>query len=443
MVEANLQIIEELKLFLEEVSQDPELRKLVTENEGDFTRDRKLPMDRVAGMIINMPKRSLSIEIQEFFDDLSNGREDCTKGAFSTQRAKLQPLFFKVWNHWLVKNFYRYYGENVKCWRTFRLNAVDGSTAYLIDKKELADYFGTQDNQYVETPMARIMQVQDILNDITVWGDIYPIKESEQAIIATRITQLPKDSITLFDRGYPSYALMYLMLNQEEPRHFLMRCKTNFNKIVAQFTASRKRSKIVQFFPDKAAIASLREQGHIVTQNTGISVRMVRITLSTGEDEILLTSLYDEKLYSLEDLKYLYGLRWGIETTYSKQKNQQQMEQFSGHRVICIQQDYLASLIVANLQSLIEKQCESYLKKINKHRKYSYRINRNVSWASLKFNIVRLFLQENTKEILLQLQLAFERNIEPVRPGRQFPRIFKAKRRKGKFQTYTNHKRAI
>ncbi|MCW3093377.1 MAG: family transposase [Ferruginibacter sp.] len=124
--------------------------------------------------------------------------------------------------------------------------------------------------------------------------------------------------------------------------------------------------------------------------------------------EILLTSLYCEKLFTIADLKYLYGLRWGIESTYSKQKNQQQMEQFSGHRVICsMQQDYAAGLFVANLQSLIEKQCEDYLQKINTRRKYCYRINRNVSWASLKFNVVKLILQNERRDILLQLQDAF------------------------------------
>lgn len=119
------------------------------------------------------------------------------------------------------------------------------------------------------------------------------------------------------------------------------------------------------------------------------------------------------------------------------------MEQFSGHRVICIQQDYADGLFVANLQSLIEKQCEPYLQKINTKRKYDYRINRNVSWASLKHNVVKLFLQNKPEEIVSQLQKAFERNIEPVRPGRHNPRVKKAKRLNGKCQTFTNYKRAI
>src|SRR5882672_3922858 len=114
MVEANVKIIEELKLFLKTVSDDPAIRKLITQSESDFSRERKLTVERIAGIIINMPKRSLSIEIQEFFDSLGKGLESCTKGAFSLQRGKLKPLFFQVWNKWLTDNFYRYYGAHVK-----------------------------------------------------------------------------------------------------------------------------------------------------------------------------------------------------------------------------------------------------------------------------------------------------------------------------------------
>jgi hypothetical protein len=443
MVETNLKIIEELKYFLDTISDDADVRKLVTQSETDFSRDRKLPLTRLVGIIINLPKRSLSIEIQEFFDSLEKGFEASTKGAFSLQRAKLQALFFEVWNQWLVGSFYHHYGEKVQRWRGFRIQAVDGSTAYLMNKKEVIEHFGTQDNQHGAIPMGRIMQVQDILNDITVWGTIGPIKQSEQAIMANQVRYLFEDSLTLFDRGYPGFALMYLMMNEETPRNFVMRCKVGFNKEVQQFVRSTKSSKTIELLPTSTAIATLREHGYIVTAKTTLKVRMVKVKLPTGEVEILLTSLYCEKLFTIEDLKYLYGLRWGIETTYGKQKNQQQMEQFSGHRVICIQQDYAAGLFVANLQSLIEKQCENYLQKINAKRKYRYRINRNVSWASLKFNVVKLILQKEPEEILSQLQKAFERNIEPVRPGRQNQRIKKAKRLNGKYQTFTNYKRAI
>lgn len=345
MVAANLKIIEELKFFLEIVSNDVSFRKLVTNGKDAFSRNRKLPFERVVGIILNMPKRSLSAEIHDFFECLGSTYQACTKGAFSLQRGKLNPLFFDVWNKWLVANFYYYYANDVCRWKGFLLQAVDGSTAYLFDKGDIKKHFGCHANQHGGgVPLARVMQIHDVLNDITVWGGVYPFKKSEQSIFADQVSSLVKDSLTLFDRGFPGYGLMYLMLNEEEPRHFLMRCKVGFNDKTREFALNKKKSVMIELTPSDKSINMLRNHGYIVTNKTTIKVRMVKFKLSSGEMEILITNLYDDLKYSVEDLKYLYGLRWGIETSYGKQKNQLQMEQFSGHRVICIKQDYAATI---------------------------------------------------------------------------------------------------
>ena len=148
-------------------------------------------------------------------------------------------------------------------------------------------------------------------------------------------------------------------------------------------------------------------------------------------------------MYPPSELKKLYAKRWQIETTYFKQKNQMQMEIFSGHRVICIQQDFAAGLFVANLQSLIEKQCEPYLQELNKRRKYEYKTNKNLSWAALKHRIIKLFLENDSEYILKFLQSRFEQNTEPIRPNRQYKRTFRKMNTRGKYRTLTNYKRAI
>src|ERR1700712_1253038 len=84
MVQANLKIIEELKSVLHEISTNPSLRQLFTDAPSSLSRNRKLTMQRLIGIIINLPKRSLSVEMREFFDVLE--LDDCaTKGAFCLQ----------------------------------------------------------------------------------------------------------------------------------------------------------------------------------------------------------------------------------------------------------------------------------------------------------------------------------------------------------------------
>ena len=443
MVNTNVKIIEELQSFLNLVLEDSEIRELFTTNSKDFIRDRKLPLRKIIGMLINLPKRSLSIELQSFFESLEQSDLCCTKGAFSLQRTKLKPIFFKVWNDFLIKSFYNFYGNDVKRWEGFKLMAVDGSNFSVVNKPEVLRHFGSADNQFGGVAMARAMQIHDVLNDLTIWGDIFPRRCSENAIIANHIRHLPEDSLTLFDRGYPSYSLIYLLANEENPRHFLMRCKTTFSNEVKNFVAGNQTDAVTTIYPSLESVERLKEHGYLVTQKTGIKIRMVKVMLPDGEVEVLLTDLYDYKIFTLKKISDLYFMRWKIEISYGKQKNQLQMEIFSGHRVVCIEQDYAAGLFVANLQSIIEKQCDLEVKEISANRCYEYKINRNVSWASLKNRILKLFIQSNNSlTILIELQNLFIRNIEPVRPLRHSSRSL-PKRKRGKYQTFTNYRRAI
>lgn len=68
------------------------------------------------------------IEILKCFESLEKDLVHCIKGDFSSQRSKLKALFFEAWNHWLVNKFYHHYGDQVKRWRNFSVQAVDGST---------------------------------------------------------------------------------------------------------------------------------------------------------------------------------------------------------------------------------------------------------------------------------------------------------------------------
>lgn len=442
MVRANISIITELKSFLHNVSESPLMREQYEIEPKAFIRKRILTLEKVAGLILNMPKRSLSTEIQDFFTQLTCGLIP-TKAAFCMQRTKLNPIFFQALNRHLVELFYHYYGKDVRRWRGYKVQAIDGSTAYLVNKEKVVSYFGTQDNQFVSIPMARVMQIYDVLNDIIVWGDLYPIKKSEQNIAMDLVDSLHDDCITLYDRVYPCFALIFSMLNRQNAKLFVMRAKTGLNKEIKAFMNSPQEDIITFLTPGKRARKVYPEYGFTITSKSKVKVRLVKIRLPKGQTEVLITNLYDRTLFSMEDLAYLYSLRWEIEGCYGKQKNQLQLEQFSGHRVICIYQDYYATLFVANLQSLIENQSGAYLEAVAKRRKYRYKINRNVCWGALKNKIFVLLTENNPAQTLLYLQHLFEANLEPVRPARVVERKENTKRWHGKYQTFTNYKRAI
>lgn len=438
MLDANIRIIEDLKLFLK-ICKD---ERLFTVDEKAFTKNRKLTYERTVALITNMPKRSLSIEIDEFFELLDIGL-NCTKSAFVQQRVKLLYDFFMWWNVALAESFYYNYKDTIKRWQGYRIMAVDGSSCYMINNPEVKDFFGTQVNQSTAIAMGRIMGIYDVLNEIMVVSHLFPIRFSEKAIINKMVPYYESDMLFLYDRGFPSYTTIYLHMEQEKEIKFVMRCRSNFNKEVEAFVAGSKKNKIAEFTPNESAIKELQQHGYIVTKQTKIKVRLVKVYLDTGETEILITNLHDTKLYPTASFKQIYFMRWGIETDYDKQKNILQLEIFSGHKVETIFQDFYANMLIANLQSIISKQCESEITLRTEHRKHKYKINRNVAIGTMKHKIVKLFLNNEPREILLELGNIFLRHIEPFRPDRKYKRSCKSRRLKGKYQTFTNYKRAI
>jgi hypothetical protein len=212
---------------------------------------------------------------------------------------------------------------------------------------------------------------------------------------------------------------------------------------VQDFVSGTARDMVTSIYPSAESIKKLRQHGYIVTAKTGIKIRMLKIGLPSGETEVLLTNLFNQEIFTFKKLSTLYRMRWNIETAYSRQKNQLQLEICSGHRVVCVEQDYAAGLFVSNLQSIIEKQCEQDVRQISLARLHAYKINKNISWALLKNRILKIFIQPiGCTTILLERQYLFVRNIEPVRPDRHYERT-SPKRKRGKYQTFTNYRRAI
>ena len=247
----------------------------------------------------------------------------------------------------------------------------------------------------------------------------------------------------IYDRGFASFSLMYLLIHQEKTKHFVMRCKQGFNKEISDFMLSLEDDKIINLGPNYRAIHKMKEYGYTVFLHTTIRIRMIKVVLETGETEVLLTNLCDQEKYKREIFKTLYFMRWKIETSYNQDKNVLQLGEFSGHSLWSIEQDFYAATFVSNLQSIIEKQCESHLKNKNKIRKHDYQINRTLSIGSMKNKITALFLTKEPKIVLLELQNLFERHLEPIRLNRNYERRKSKITQTGKYKPVTNYKRVV
>jgi hypothetical protein len=291
--------------------------------------------------------------------------------------------------------------------------------------------------------MGRIILLYDVLNEINISTHLLPITCSEQEAVNELIPFYDSDILAIYDRAYPSFTSIYLHLAHEQERKFVMRSRTAFNREVKDFMRSKDKSRITHFKAGKKSITDLAKQGYIVTTSSCVKVRLIKVKLDIGVTEVLITNLYDETSYPAALFKELYFKRWGVETNCNLQKNTLQLESFSGQKVNTILQDFYASIFIANLQSIISKQCNKKLIHKTRHRKHRYKINQNVAMGMMKNRVVRLFITKSPKQILLELENLFLKHLEPIRPYRRFKREVICKRTKGKYQTLSNYKRAI
>ena len=119
----------------------------------------------------------------------------------------------------------------------------------------------------------------------------------------------------------------------------------------------------------------------------------------------------------MTDLKKLYGLRWGIETSFRYLKYNIALNFFHCIRREFIVQEIYARVILYNLSILLVHSVTAP----KKDCKYQYKISVSDAIVTCReFLIKKITNAEIQKELL--------RYLTPVRPGRSFPRKVRSKR---------------
>ena len=200
---------------------------------NSFTRNRKLSFSNAIYFICSALRKSLSTEISNFIEEHTYlDFPNISKQAFSKARQNISPEAFKDLCRLFVYSFYNS-TKNLKMWNGFNILAIDGTSLQVPDTAECGEYFGLSSNQNeTRTAIASASALYDVLNDIIVDAKITKYKTSERELAKQHIDSIGdkfslKNSIAIFDRGYPSYD-MFDYLNSKGIC-FLMRVWINVN----------------------------------------------------------------------------------------------------------------------------------------------------------------------------------------------------------------------
>lgn len=391
------------------------------------------------GFLLNMLTKTLQIELDKFLKVLKgqNTEVTVTNQAFCQARQRFSEQAFIRLDEQFVEEFYT---ENTyKTWKGYRLMGIDGSTVQLPWGEELfAEFGGVTNQQGVVMAMGRISVAFDVENELSVHAliDRYSCEERElalrhlEAVCAfdrrTDGRRGHQGDLFLFDMGYPALYFMALMILWG--KDFVIRTSAAFLKEVQEAVHADQDDLAIQIpvqTPDRPLPQKLHARVSEIDPAMVLSIRVVKLTLEDGTQEILLTTLRDAAAFPSSDFQGLYAKRWGSETHYDVLKNILEVENFTGKSALAVRQDFYATVLTNNIRGLIHWDLQEEVEADNhgKARTYQYQLNRNLSIGRLKDRLVTLILEQgDLQAFYADLKRQMKRNMVPIRPGRRFPR---------------------
>jgi hypothetical protein len=306
-----------------------------------FSRCRKLPLPTLVAIMLTGMRMSIQAELDTFFAHLRQQAHlvhEVSEQAFSQARAKLSLTAIPRLNDWLIARAEQ--DGFVPRWRGLRLVAADASTlrfglrASHVKRAAIADQilFGL----FLPGP------------DLMLAASLHSVQErGERQFLFEHLDLLSPDDLLLLDRGYPCRWLV-AVLNQRAIK-FCMRVDNESGfTCVRDFTRSNANERIVMLrAPDKQDALDYE------CPRKPQRVRLVRNVGPNGEQRVLMTNLFDDKLYPADCFGELYHQRWGIEEAFKRLKHRLNLEHVTGLTQQAVVQDVAAKIVCDNLQALV------------------------------------------------------------------------------------------
>lgn len=397
--------------------------------EKDFTRKRKLPFEEMLLLLLGMESGSLRSEMLKFTKFSPN---TASTAALIQQREKLEPFAFE----YILQKFMPPSGL-LKQHKGYRLLAVDGSDLHTPTNSDETKCFFRQTAKNPESKgynLVHLNAIYDLMNGIYVDALLQNRREfNENKALVTMVDRSPISGKTIIiaDRGFECYNSFAHI--EEKGWNYLVRVKDIISgygmlsaldlpdepefDVMVNLILTRRQTALVKENPRKYRFLPSNANFDFCDLNTSypISFRVVRFPISDGIYESVITNL-DQNEFTLQDIKALYNMRWGIETSFRALKHAVGLLHFHSKKSRFIAQEVFAALIFYNFSAFI---CDCTDIPI-KNSKYEYQIN---------FSAAIFACRQFFRGLIRQPDLAtlISANTLPVRKGRSFPRVVRCR----------------
>lgn len=392
----------------------------------NFSRKSPLTMEALIRLLIGAEGGSLD-------KILYTAGIKVTASAVSQRRAQINPTVFRA----VFDNF------NTDCtdstlFRGYRLLAVDG-TAVNLPRNPASPSFVQNEGIPNGVNQLHVTPVYDILS--RTFADLVIQPEPKKDEIGALVEMLERNTFSqkaliIRDRGFESYNLIAHCLEKSNV-DFLIRvkqsrsamrevaklpmmevdCNIGFTITTTQTNEDKKNGYIYLQVPKKSKAGAKTRRGRWDFPSPyPMRFRICRFLLANGEFETVATSL--PTFVTLEDIKELYHLRWGLETAFRDWKYTMGLVNLHGRSDTFAEQEIYASLTAFNFASRI---CREVVIRQPKDGVYAYKVNFKMA-VMLCREFIRISNADGEKLIK-----DIARYTVPIRPGRQDQRNLRVK----------------
>lgn len=397
-------------------------------NPTDHSRTRKLSFKAVINSILQMSGGSINNELLSFFNCSDTTP---TAAAFVQQRSKILPTAFED----IFKSFTNSSNPNAT-YKSYRVLAIDGSDLHVPTNPKDKDSYFPRINDQRPYNLLHLNALYDVCGKIYVDTIIQKSRNSNenQALIDMVDRNAgTMDTLIIADRGYESYnALAHI---QEKGWKFLFRVKDatssggiangldlpqdNEYDIFINLHLSAGRTKDHwELYKNKNTYKRISHPENFdffinpagerdVLMFYHLPFRILKIKLGEDTYETILTNLPAET-FSFSEIKKLYSMRWGIETSFRDLKYPLGLLNFHARKTDLIYQEIYAHLLLYNFVSLImsshKLECLT--------RKHDYK-----SSFSIAIHASRLFIKG--KISCKTIKNLLSKYLTPIRPNRK------------------------
>lgn len=407
---------------------DPSLCARHRRREVDFSRQCRLTFPVLMLLLLKKSLKSMQSRLHEWLWQLTEEprTQSLSAGALTHARAKLcASAFVELNQQVLLPTVYgREYQPLVQKWRGHRLLGVDSTVVRLPNRAAVGKVFGweqcrNQQGMQERYPFGRLSIIYDLLNELALDARLVAKRVGEEPLAREQFGCLERGDLLLSDRGYTSYC--WAVAIRARGADFLSRCsRASFAVAQHLFGLDRAGMSVRAILrAPKELRAECRRQGWPLE----LDVRFVTVRLCTGELEVLVSSLLDETVYPTKEFETLYWRRWGQETYFRRLKSRLDLEHCSGMSVEAVEQDFFASVLLSNLESVLIRPAAAELTDRTAHRKQAAKINHALSFHTLKSRLIELLASQLPPEqVLEELTQYFQANPVSICPRRKVRR---------------------